>query len=71
MVRISEDLSALIRREESQVWCGDFNTLCRDDYTDLEWEEIVRIRRDNGRRQPATDVVNTIQDLGFTVILTL
>jgi len=66
VVRISEDLSALIRREESQVWCGDFNTLCRDDYTDLEWEEIVRIRRDNGRRQPATDVVNTIQDLGFT-----
>lgn len=60
-------MSALLRRKEHQLWLGDFNTLCRDDYTKDEWETIVKIRRENGRREPLSNVVPAIQSLGFTV----
>jgi len=65
IVRISEDLSPLLQDGRQQVWCGDFNTLSRGDYTDSEWEEIVRIRRDNGRKAPINDVIDAIHNLGF------
>ena len=67
IVRISEDLSPLLQDGRQQVWCGDFNTLSRGDYTDSEWEEIVRIRRDNGRKAPINDVIDAIHNLGFQV----
>ena len=69
IVRISEDLSLLLQVGMKQVWCGDFNTLSRGDYTDSEWEEIVRIRRDNGRKAPINDVIDAIHNLGFQVIM--
>lgn len=60
ILRISDDLSPLFDENTPQVsgavqcddiylfkqfWCGDFNTLSRGDYTDYEWEEIVRSKR--------------------------
>ena len=66
--RISTELNGLLEEGVSQVWCGDFNTLSRGDYSDQEWDHIVRIRRDNGRRAPLNDVIDTIHNLGFTVI---
>jgi len=64
--RISEDLKPLFRMEKPQLWCGDFNTLSRGDYSDNEWEEIVTIRRNNGRKAPKNDVIEAIEKLGFT-----
>jgi len=64
--RISTELNGLLEEGVSQVWCGDFNTLSRGDYSDQEWDHIVRIRRDNGRRAPLNDVIDTINNLGFT-----
>lgn len=68
IIRISEDLGSLAARREAQLWCGDFNTLSRGDYTAAEWAEILRVRRDNGRRDPDPDnnVIQTIHSLGFT-----
>ena len=68
IIRISEDLGGLAARREAQLWCGDFNTLSRGDYTAAEWAEILRVRRDNGRRDPDPDnnVIQAIHSLGFT-----
>jgi len=66
ILRISDDLSPLFDKNAPQFWCGDFNTLSRGDYTDYEWEEIVRIRRVNGRKAPLNNVIDTIRSLGFS-----
>jgi len=66
IVRISEDLTPLFRGDKPQLWMGDFNTLSRADYSDEEWNEIVKIRRDNGRKAPLNDVIDTIEKLGFS-----
>jgi len=66
IVRISEDLTPLFHEDKPQLWCGDFNTLSRKDYSDDEWDEIVAIRRKNGRKAPLNNVVETIEKLGFT-----
>jgi len=66
IVRISEDLTNLFHADKPQLWMGDFNTLSRADYSDDEWDEIVQIRRNNGRKAPLNDVIDTIEKLGFS-----
>jgi len=66
IIRISEDLTPLFHSNKPQLWMGDFNTLSRADYSDEEWDEIVRIRRDNGRKAPLNDVIDAIEKLGFS-----
>ena len=37
VVRISEDLHEVFDKEHPQLWMGDFNTLCKADYSLEEW----------------------------------
>ena len=67
IVRISEDLAPLLNTRQPQLWMGDFNTLSRDDYSDQEWNNIVRIRQDNGRQAPSNKVIETIEKFGLQV----
>ena len=46
---------------------GDFNTLSRGDYSDQEWNTIVRVRQDNGRQAPDNKVIEMIEQLGLQV----
>jgi len=66
IVRISEDLAQLFHADKPQLWMGDFNTLSRADYSDEEWSKIVQIRRNNGRKAPLNNVIETIEKLGFS-----
>ena len=65
VVRISEDLHEVFDKEHPQLWMGDFNTLCKADYSLEEWDEIVRIRKQNGRKAPLEDVTEELDRLGF------
>jgi endonuclease/exonuclease/phosphatase family metal-dependent hydrolase len=65
VVRIAHDLRPLFDQKAPQVWLGDFNTLRQADYSEDEWEEIVRIRRQNGRKAPLQDVMEELDCLGF------
>jgi len=65
VVRISEDLQEVFDEELPQLWMGDFNTLRRADYSLEEWDEIVKIRKQNGRRAPLEDVTEELDRLGF------
>ena len=66
--RISEDLDPLIKTSQPQLWMGDFNTLSREDYSDQEWNNIVRIRQDNGRQAPSSKVIEIIEKCGLQVL---
>jgi len=65
ILRISEDLAPLINTSQPQLWMGDFNTLSRSDYSDQEWNNIVRVRQDNGRQAPSNKVVEIIEKFGL------
>ena len=65
VVRISEDLQEVFDEELPQLWMGDFNTLRRADYSLEEWDEIVKIRKQNGRKAPLEDVTEELDRLGF------
>lgn len=39
---------------ESYVILGDFNALTRSDYSDMEWESIAKIRKENKWEAPKT-----------------
>ena len=65
VVRISEDLQEVFHEELPQLWMGDFNTLRRADYSLEEWDEIVKIRKQNGRKAPLEDVTEELDRLGF------
>ena len=67
ILRISQDLAPLIKTREPQLWMGDFNTLSRGDYSDQEWNTIVRVRQDNGRQAPDNKVIEMIEQLGLQV----
>jgi len=65
VARVSNDLKPIFNENYPQLWIGDFNTLTQGDYTKSEWEEIVRIRKQNGRKDPVNDVIEGIQALGL------
>jgi len=65
VVRISEDLQPVFDSNLAQLWMGDFNTLRKADYTKEEWEDIVKIRQNNGRKAPSEDVTEELDKLGF------
>ena len=41
---IEDDLKQLFADNCSQIWTGDFNSLTREDYDDVTWESIAKIR---------------------------
>lgn len=49
---------------------GDFNALCREDYSYEEWQDIANIRKQNNWESPKTDVMNMFtKQLGYYDLL--
>eukprot|EP00088_Acartia_fossae_P012240 TRINITY_DN16303_c0_g1_i2.p1 TRINITY_DN16303_c0_g1~~TRINITY_DN16303_c0_g1_i2.p1 ORF type:complete len:272 (-),score=48.52 TRINITY_DN16303_c0_g1_i2:47-793(-) len=44
----------------AQVWAGDFNALCFDDYSEDELKEITSVRKKNRWEMPRNDVTSTM-----------
>jgi len=66
VARIAKDLKPLFEGNLPQLWMGDFNSLNMHDYTTEEWEEIVQVRKKNGRTAPLNDVMEGMYSLGFS-----
>jgi endonuclease/exonuclease/phosphatase family metal-dependent hydrolase len=48
---------------------GDFNALKRSDYTDADWNEIARVRRESNWEAPYVDVIENIEKAGYVDLL--
>jgi len=63
--KMKEQLDHLFKVNEAQVWTGDFNSLTREDYSEVAWKEITEVRRNNHWELPKTQVTSFIGGLGF------
>ena len=53
---VEEILRPLLVGGAAQIWAGCFNSLCREDYEEEEWQGIERRRRENYWELPRTEV---------------
>ena len=47
----------MFRADCPQIWCGDFNALTREDYSEAEWNRVGRVRAANNWESPRTEVL--------------
>eukprot|EP00092_Neocalanus_flemingeri_P007977 GFUD01008607.1.p1 GENE.GFUD01008607.1~~GFUD01008607.1.p1 ORF type:complete len:245 (-),score=49.95 GFUD01008607.1:7-741(-) len=62
---VTKNLVNIIKREEAQIWAGDFNSLTKEDYTEKEWKVLTKVRENNSWEDPKTEVSNKMNGLGF------
>ena len=57
---------------EPHIWAGDFNSVTREDYTDKEWTELRKERKElhtkdnHNDNEPKVEVAAKMVELGFT-----
>ena len=56
MRKMKEQLDPCFKVNEPQVWTGDFNSLTREDYSEVAWKEITQVRMNNNWELPKTQV---------------
>ena len=54
--KMKEQLDPCFKVNEPQVWTGDFNSLTREDYSEVAWKEITQVRMNNNWELPKTQV---------------
>ena len=52
--------SDLFNSNSLQIWTGDFNSLTREDYSEIQWKEITSIRQLNKWEKPKTDLTTKV-----------
>jgi len=57
--QISKEIKKVINKIPL-IFVGDFNALTKDDYTDKEWKQITKIRKDNRWESPQTELMKMI-----------
>jgi len=65
--KIHKSLKTRLEKDAAQVWVGDFNAITRSDYSEEEWADVVRVRREGQWEAPVSKLTDLITNkLGFT-----
>ena len=57
---LRKHLESVFKENQCQIWAGDFNALCQEDYQDNEWQKIVQIRKENSWEAPKTALTTLV-----------